>query len=141
MRRFLGHAAVRRAVDGVVAAPSIAGNQACNHRLLQTALFGTTATNNSLSARSHWFWYKRIADDRRATRAAITGTMLFSVAAVALVEEVRAKEPVKSEYLPKDVVIYQFEACPFCNKVKGIYHFCFSLSVYSDDLLGVVLCV
>ncbi|KAL8514769.1 hypothetical protein ACS0TY_013739 [Phlomoides rotata] len=119
MRRVLGLAGVRRAMDGIVAAPSIAENQACHHRLFQTALFGTTATNNSLSARSHWFWCKRIAGDRRATRASITGTMLFSVAAAALVEEVRAKEPVQSELMPQDVVIYQFEACPFCNKVKA----------------------
>ncbi|KAL0432335.1 UNVERIFIED_CONTAM: Prostaglandin E synthase 2 [Sesamum latifolium] len=45
--------------------------------------------------------------------------MLFSVAATTLVEEVHAKEPVQSKFRPKDVVLYQYEACPFCNKVKA----------------------
>nr|XP_016510195.1 PREDICTED: prostaglandin E synthase 2-like [Nicotiana tabacum] len=45
--------------------------------------------------------------------------MLFSVAATALTEEVHAKEAVPPELRPKDIVLYQYEACPFCNKVKA----------------------
>ncbi|KAL8241269.1 hypothetical protein R6Q59_014624 [Mikania micrantha] len=30
-----------------------------------------------------------------------------------------AKELVKPDLVPKDVVLYQYEACPFCNKVKA----------------------
>lgn len=37
-----------------------------------------------------------------------------------LVEEVAyAKEVIKPDLVPKDVVLYQYEACPFCNKVKA----------------------
>lgn len=36
-----------------------------------------------------------------------------------LSQEVLAKEPPPPEALPREVVLYQFEACPFCNKVKG----------------------
>ncbi|KAI3734543.1 hypothetical protein L6452_14014 [Arctium lappa] len=34
-------------------------------------------------------------------------------------EEAYAKEPVSSDLVPKEVVLYQYEACPFCNKVKA----------------------
>ncbi|KAI3793593.1 hypothetical protein L1987_36213 [Smallanthus sonchifolius] len=34
-------------------------------------------------------------------------------------EEAYAKEAVKPDLAPKDVVLYQYEACPFCNKVKA----------------------
>lgn len=37
-----------------------------------------------------------------------------------LVEEVAyAKEVIKPDLVPKDAVLYQYEACPFCNKVKA----------------------
>lgn len=29
------------------------------------------------------------------------------------------KERVADRFAPKDVVLYQYDACPFCNKVKG----------------------
>ncbi|KAM0019528.1 putative prostaglandin-E synthase [Helianthus debilis subsp. tardiflorus] len=34
-------------------------------------------------------------------------------------KEAYAKEPVKLDLLPKEVVLYQYESCPFCNKVKA----------------------
>ncbi|KAJ0106545.1 hypothetical protein Patl1_19612 [Pistacia atlantica] len=34
-------------------------------------------------------------------------------------QEVYAKEPPPADLVPKDVVLYQYEACPFCNKVKA----------------------
>ncbi|KAI3981583.1 hypothetical protein MKX01_007503 [Papaver californicum] len=51
----------------------------------------------------------------------IVGAVSFSVAAAAVSSSsaVYAKEPVKPEFLPKDVVLYQYEACPFCNKIKA----------------------
>ncbi|CAA2989554.1 GDSL esterase lipase EXL3-like [Olea europaea subsp. europaea] len=55
----------------------------------------------------------------QSTRKAFAGTMLFSVAATTLAEEVHAKEHVQSKFRPNDVVLYQYEACPFCNKVKA----------------------
>ncbi|KAK6115730.1 hypothetical protein DH2020_007999 [Rehmannia glutinosa] len=121
MRRVNGLAAICRAVGGVAVAPLAPGNHAHqHHRLFQAALFSTTSNNNS-SARSHWFSNNSISGDQSARAAArtVAGTMLFSVAATTLVEEVHAKEPVQSKFRPKDVVLYQYEACPFCNKVKA----------------------
>ncbi|KAL0438395.1 UNVERIFIED_CONTAM: Prostaglandin E synthase 2 [Sesamum latifolium] len=112
MRRVAGLATICRAVEGVLAAPSVVGNPASHQRLLQAALFSTT-TNKGSSARSHWFSCNGIAAQ------AVAGTILFSVATTALVEEVHAKEPVQSKFRPNDVILYQYEACPFCNKVKA----------------------
>ncbi|KAL6504766.1 hypothetical protein OROHE_023524 [Orobanche hederae] len=120
MRRVNGLAAVCRFVGGVAIAPSAGGNHArhCS-RFCQAALFSTNSNNSS--ARSHWFSNNRITSDQSARIAAhtVAGTMLFSVAATTLAEEVHAKEPVQLKFRPKDVVLYQYEACPFCNKVKG----------------------
>ncbi|KAL8030732.1 hypothetical protein ABFX02_14G304700 [Erythranthe guttata] len=119
MRRVsaTGLAAISRAVGGVAVAPSAAGNHAQHrHRLFQAALFSTNS-NSSCESRSHWFSNNRIVADQVAR--AVAGTMFFSVAATTLVEEVNAKEPVQSKFRPKDVVLYQYEACPFCNKVKA----------------------
>ncbi|KAL6511882.1 hypothetical protein OROGR_021479 [Orobanche gracilis] len=109
MRRVSGLAGIRRALESVIAAPSVAGNNVFRGSLFQVDVFSTTATN-SFSARSHWFSRNRIA---------VAGTMLFSAAAYTLIGEVEAKESVHSKYRPNDVVLYQYEACPFCNKVKA----------------------
>lgn len=46
--------------------------------------------------------------------------MFFSIAASSLAQELHAKEPPRSgKFSPTDVVLYQYEACPFCNKVKA----------------------
>ncbi|GER33981.1 glutathione S-transferase family protein [Striga asiatica] len=117
MRRVSGLASVRRAVEGVAA-----GNYSNQRhdRLFQAALFSTNSSSNS-SAKSHWFSNNRIYGNQSASAAAHTfaGTMLFSVTATTLAEEVHAKEPVQLKFRPKDVVLYQYEACPFCNKVKA----------------------
>ncbi|KAI7749583.1 hypothetical protein M8C21_021885, partial [Ambrosia artemisiifolia] len=34
-------------------------------------------------------------------------------------KEAYAKEPVHSDLIPKEIVLYQYESCPFCNKVKA----------------------
>ncbi|KAL4576644.1 hypothetical protein LXL04_012741 [Taraxacum kok-saghyz] len=51
------------------------------------------------------------------------GVVAASVAAGAssllVEEEAYAKELLKPDLVPKDVVLYQYEACPFCNKVKA----------------------
>jgi hypothetical protein len=33
--------------------------------------------------------------------------------------EVQAKERLPADLLPRNVVLYQYQACPFCNKVRG----------------------
>ncbi|KAL3634340.1 hypothetical protein CASFOL_021394 [Castilleja foliolosa] len=123
MRRVNGIDAVRRAVSVYVAARSPAVNHAHHHgRLFEAALFSTNSTtNNNSSARSHWFSSDTISGNQltRAATNTFAGTMFFSVAATTLTEEVHAKEPLQSKFCPKDVVLYQYEACPFCNKVKA----------------------
>ncbi|KAG6499994.1 hypothetical protein ZIOFF_039808 [Zingiber officinale] len=51
----------------------------------------------------------------------LAGALTFSLALVTMAE---AKEQHSPERIPKDVVLYQYEACPFCNKVKAFldYH-------------------
>lgn len=66
----------------------------------------------------------RIAESFRISNPSVargvTGTMFFSVAASSLAQEAQAKEaPPVEKLMPKDVVLYQYEACPFCNKVKA----------------------
>lgn len=49
----------------------------------------------------------------------VAGIVFFSAAAASsLGQEVHAKE-MSHKFNPKEVVLYQYEACPFCNKVKG----------------------
>lgn len=49
----------------------------------------------------------------------VAGIVFFSAAAASsLAQEVHAKE-MSQKFNPKEVVLYQYEACPFCNKVKG----------------------
>lgn len=51
------------------------------------------------------------------------GAISFSFAASSFTTAI-AKERPSSEFIPKDLVLYQYEACPFCNKVKAFldYH-------------------
>ncbi|XP_039138522.1 prostaglandin E synthase 2 [Dioscorea cayenensis subsp. rotundata] len=51
----------------------------------------------------------------------LAGALSFSLT---LMTRAEAKEPPAAELVPKDVVLYQYEACPFCNKVKAFldYH-------------------
>ncbi|KAK4787532.1 hypothetical protein SAY86_011365 [Trapa natans] len=51
---------------------------------------------------------------------AVTGVRSFSGASSAAAQDVRWREnPQDVKLCPKDVVLYQYEACPFCNKVKA----------------------
>lgn len=77
----------------------------------------------SSSAYSQWFsgrFGRHFASSYSLASNGIAGTMFFSVAAAAssLSQEAHAKEPRQSQIF-KDVVLYQYEACPFCNKVKA----------------------
>ncbi|CAI9273251.1 unnamed protein product [Lactuca saligna] len=46
-------------------------------------------------------------------------SVVFGVTSLLVEEKAYAKELLKPDLVPKDVVLYQFEACPFCNKVKA----------------------
>ena len=47
------------------------------------------------------------------------GAISISFAASTYSSVAAAKEIPRADLIPKDVVLYQYEACPFCNKVKG----------------------
>jgi microsomal prostaglandin-E synthase 2 len=89
-----------------------------HHRLLQVALYGSSSSTGS----SYTRWWR--GSPARALSLGVAGALV----SVAAVQEVHAKEPPPSELVPKEVVLYQYEACPFCNKVKGENLFLNSIS-------------
>ncbi|GMY23972.1 prostaglandin E synthase 2-like isoform X1 [Fagus crenata] len=80
-----------------------------HHRLLQVALYGSSSSTGS----SYTRWWR--GSPARALSLGVAGALVSAAA----VQEVHAKEPPPSELVPKEVVLYQYEACPFCNKVKA----------------------
>ncbi|KAJ6920926.1 prostaglandin E synthase 2 [Populus alba x Populus x berolinensis] len=110
MRRVNQLATLSRAFSGAASS---------HQRLVQgAAMLSTYAASNSQCFAS------RIAESFRISNPSVargvTGTMFFSVAASSLAQEAQAKEaPLVEKLMPKDVVLYQYEACPFCNKVKA----------------------
>uniref|UniRef100_A0A2N9FR74 Prostaglandin E synthase 2 n=1 Tax=Fagus sylvatica TaxID=28930 RepID=A0A2N9FR74_FAGSY len=109
---------VGRAIGGEATATS-----ATRNRLLQSALYHNTFSN----ANSERFVQSPSpSPSLSAPPSVAAGTMFFSAAAAtSLAQEhahahVHAKETPKShKFSPKDMVLYQYEACPFCNKVKA----------------------
>ncbi|XP_057952651.1 uncharacterized protein LOC131146856 isoform X2 [Malania oleifera] len=108
--------------EGIAASAAAPGPEAgvilTQRRLLQVALYGTSSNGSSYSRRR---WFSPYIDlfASRAAYFGITGALL-SVAAVGLLsQEAYAKEVLPPAVIPKDVVLYQYEACPFCNKVKA----------------------
>ncbi|PWA38654.1 Glutaredoxin [Artemisia annua] len=87
--------------------------------LLQSASF--YATNVGSSRR--WFSTSNGSSGAKAMKSfgylAGAGMVAAGVTAVMVEEEVYAKEAVKGDLVPKEVVLYQYESCPFCNKVKA----------------------
>nr|GMD97500.1 prostaglandin E synthase 2 [Ipomoea batatas] len=107
-----------RRLSAVAAMCRAAGGKSSYYRIVQASLYSTSGISD---ARSRWFSCNKLEDQSSSTAArAVAGTMLFSVAATALTDEVHAKEPINQKFRPNDVVLYQYEACPFCNKVKDI---------------------
>ncbi|MBA0565774.1 hypothetical protein Golob_010634 [Gossypium lobatum] len=111
MRRVNGLATVARALTC---------GGAVEKRLAQAALMSTCSSS---SLNSHIFSQKladRLGLSRPSLVRRVAGTMFVSVAASSLAQDALAKEKPRSEkFLPKEVVLYQYEACPFCNKVKA----------------------
>lgn len=125
MRRanFSGLAAVCRAVEGVATSPAASANAGATHQFAQVALYSSSAIGNNNSnsyTKSRWF-FGNYSEMAQKSAFAAAGAVFFSVAASAAAEEVYAKEPLPPNVRPDDVVLYQYEACPFCNKVKGNY--------------------
>ncbi|XP_051213251.1 uncharacterized protein [Lolium perenne] len=65
------------------------------------------------------------APSSRALQGGIAGAVSFSLTfATVAAAEVQAKERLPADLLPHNVVLYQYQACPFCNKVRAFldYH-------------------
>jgi len=61
----------------------------------------------------------------RAMPAGVAGAVSFSLTfATVAAAEAKAKERPPTDLLPRNVVLYQYQACPFCNKVRAFldYH-------------------
>ncbi|KAJ8772670.1 hypothetical protein K2173_027847 [Erythroxylum novogranatense] len=112
MRRVQGITTLRRAIAG--------GNYAATSTIA-TGQLARASTMNGFPASN----CQKVRNVFRVSRPSVardvfTGTMFFSVASSSLEQEAHAKElPPAGNFLPKDVVLYQYEACPFCNKVKA----------------------
>ena len=61
-------------------------------------------------------------EERRWSRGPLVaaGAFSFSFAASSSSSTAVAKERPLHEFVPKELVLYQYEACTFCNKVKGM---------------------
>ncbi|KAJ7970267.1 prostaglandin E synthase 2-like [Quillaja saponaria] len=91
---------------------------AVQHRLIQVALYGSSTGNSH----AHQRWFSRLLDSGSSGKVVslgVAGALVTVAAATSFSQEVYAKEPPPPEVVPKDVVLYQYEACPFCNKVKA----------------------
>jgi len=56
----------------------------------------------------------------RVMPAGVAGAVSFSLTfATVAAAEAKAKERPQPDLLPQNVVLYQYQACPFCNKVRG----------------------
>lgn len=82
------------------------------NRFLQSTFYGTTAGSSPSRRR----WFSSAIAVAAGTSLGVAGALF---AASSLSQEVLAKEPPPSDALPNEVVLYQYEACPFCNKVKA----------------------
>ncbi|GLU12899.1 hypothetical protein SLE2022_295550 [Rubroshorea leprosula] len=97
------------------------GASTFHHRLLQVALFCSSSTTNSYTHR-RWFspfFSSSSSGSARGVCLGVAGALASVATAASLSQSVYAKEPLPSEVVPKDVILYQYEACPFCNKVKA----------------------
>lgn len=96
------------------------GATTTNRRLLQAALYCTGGAGGSYN-HNRWFYRLSNSFSARAASVGVAGALVSVAATTFLAQEAYAKEPPPQELVPKDVVLYQYEACPFCNKVKGLY--------------------
>lgn len=111
MRRVNGVALLSRAVVCMGSSTAVGG--ATQQRLVQSAMLSTCSNSNPL-----WFT-RRLGDHFGLWKPSVAcgagGHVCFSSNATSLAQEVHAQD----KFLPKDVELYQYEACPFCNKVRG----------------------
>ncbi|KAF7829557.1 prostaglandin E synthase 2-like [Senna tora] len=115
---FLG-----RAIRSDFATVSGISSGATHQQLPQFTLYGTCSNPSS-----HWLSQKAVDHLRFSSPSiahSVAGIVRYSSAsATSVAHDDHAKETLRAEgVLPKDVVLYQYEACPFCNKVKAFLDF------------------
>ncbi|XP_078448267.1 glutathione S-transferase family protein [Wolffia australiana] len=104
---------------------ALIGSIDCANKASSPAAFNGSVVSSSSRAHFRSFLCDPPADvavaSSRSTSFGLAGSLSFSMALVTVAE---SKEPPSPEFLPKEVVLYQYEACPFCNKVKAFldYH-------------------
>ncbi|XP_042433031.1 prostaglandin E synthase 2-like [Zingiber officinale] len=91
-----------------------------SQRTVPTSALCATASDVFVAPQSRRWLFPPPVSSRRFP-VCFVGALSFSITLVTAAE---AKEPPSPERIPKDVVLYQYEACPFCNKVKAFldYH-------------------
>ncbi|KAJ7541327.1 hypothetical protein O6H91_10G054800 [Diphasiastrum complanatum] len=100
-------------------------------RISQTFLASTDYV--PVRAFTSWHFQTHWKESKKADTASYSGRTLVPLMAVgaasisfatSVVSIVSAKERPPIERIPKEVVLYQYESCPFCNKVKAFldYH-------------------
>ncbi|KAF5734564.1 prostaglandin E synthase 2-like [Tripterygium wilfordii] len=90
-------------------------NSAVEHRLIQVALYCNSSRGTSHAPPGRW----SSPFSGRAVSIGFAGALASIATVTSMSQEVYAKEPPPRELMPKEVVLYQYEACPFCNKVKA----------------------
>ncbi|XP_076888343.1 uncharacterized protein LOC143538744 [Bidens hawaiensis] len=84
-----------------------------------------TASSNALTSR-RWFSSSIGSTSSGGGYSGAAKAVMMSLGCVAVAsasllkeKEAYAKEPVNLDLIPKEFVLYQYESCPFCNKVKA----------------------
>lgn len=109
MRRINGIALLVRTTAGIGGATRVGG--ATQQRLVQAAMISTCSNSNPL-------WFSQSSGDHfglSKPSVAAGGGMCFS----SLAQEEVHSHVSADKFAPNDVVLYQYEACPFCNKVRA----------------------
>ncbi|KAB1204048.1 Prostaglandin E synthase 2 [Morella rubra] len=108
-----GLAAISRAIGG----GGTSAISVTHPRLPQRALCG--ASYSTTNCNLQWLSSPGLADclvpSGPSVVNGVAGTRFLSAAATSAAKEA----PRPEKFSPKDVVLYQYEACPFCNKVKA----------------------
>ncbi|XP_042457126.1 prostaglandin E synthase 2-like [Zingiber officinale] len=119
--RRAAHRLVSQSLLRSTAARTPLSSAAASQRTVPTTALGTTASDVVTLPRSRRWPSPPPAISSRIVPVGFAGALSFSMTLVTVAE---AKEPPSPERIPKDVVLYQYEACPFCNKVKAYldYH-------------------
>ncbi|XP_047320596.1 prostaglandin E synthase 2-like [Impatiens glandulifera] len=92
------------------------------YTLFQAAEYNSSAQLGASSTGRRWIssiFNSKFGSTASIASLTLAGAVVTTAGAASLFQEAHAKEPLSPEFAPKDVVLYQYEACPFCNKVKA----------------------